>query len=117
MFAYGAALFFEIPGRGPRIGWLVFASMGTLAILLASGRQGLVIWIISAAVVLWIHRRRLLLFFIGQSCINNKYPFKTNRFGLKRGYTGTNRQKKSDAGTYDMCFIKPHVLQTIMVKT
>jgi hypothetical protein len=65
MFAYGASEYFESSGRRARLGWITFAIFGTLGILFASGRQGLVIWLVSAAVVLLIHRRKLLLFFIG----------------------------------------------------
>lgn len=64
MFAYGSATFFEASTRSSRIGWGVFATVGTLGILLASGRQGLIIWILSATLVLFIHRRKLLIFFV-----------------------------------------------------
>jgi O-antigen ligase len=41
--------------------WAALFVTGTLGTILASARQGLVIWIVSVTVVLWVFRRRLLL--------------------------------------------------------
>jgi O-antigen ligase len=42
--------------------WRVMFLIGTTATVLASARQGLIIWLLSIAVVLWVFRRALLVF-------------------------------------------------------
>ncbi|NIA25557.1 MAG: hypothetical protein GWP04_08290 [Gammaproteobacteria bacterium] len=64
---YAIASFFGSVTRRAKAGWATAALFGTVAILLASGRQGLVIWVVAVAVLLWVHRRSLLLLFIGPS--------------------------------------------------
>ena len=48
-------------GRGK---WVSIGLLGTVAMLLASGRQGLVIWVVAIAVLLWSRRRRWFLGFV-----------------------------------------------------
>jgi len=64
IFAYALAFAFRSSKRTSKIGWSALALLGTLGILLTSGRQGLVIWLVSAAVLLWFYRRSLLLIFV-----------------------------------------------------
>jgi O-antigen ligase len=49
----------------PRAGrWLVVSALGTLSVILSSGRQGVVIWIVSLAVVTFVFRRELFVLVI-----------------------------------------------------
>jgi O-antigen ligase len=64
IFAYGLASFFAVSERAGRIGWAGVATLGTAGILLSAGRQGLVIFLASAAAVLFFQRRRLFLILI-----------------------------------------------------
>jgi len=64
IFAYALASVLNATDRRARLGWAALALMGTLGMLLTSGRQGLIIWLVSAAVLLWFHRRKLLLLLI-----------------------------------------------------
>lgn len=64
VFAYALAQTFESsPGRARRL-WASLAIIGTLAVVLSSGRQGVAIWLASSAVLLWIYRRTLLLILV-----------------------------------------------------
>lgn len=64
VFAYALAQTFESsPGRARRL-WASLAIVGTLAVVLSSGRQGVAIWLASSAVLLWIYRRTLLLILV-----------------------------------------------------
>jgi len=60
-FAFALSGVFTARERSARLGWSTMAVIGTVGMLLAAGRQGLVIWLASAAVVLFFHRRRLFL--------------------------------------------------------
>ena len=64
IFAYALASALNATNRRARLGWAALALMGTLGMLLTSGRQGLIIWLVSAAVLLWFYRRKLLLLLI-----------------------------------------------------
>ena len=60
---YGLARLLRRDGS-PRIIWLVVVVIGLSGTLLASGRQGVVIWIIGAAVLLLIERPRLSILLV-----------------------------------------------------
>lgn len=67
--AYALARWFTIrrerTDAGPSaVLWQVIFVIGTVGTVLASARQGLVIWLASVAVVLWIFRRSLLAFVV-----------------------------------------------------
>lgn len=62
--AYCLAEYFEAPRRR-RVRWLGGVALGMIGTLLASGRQGVVAFLLSTAVVLWVHRRSLLLLALG----------------------------------------------------
>lgn len=64
IFAYSLSSVFLARHSRARLGWGVVAVLATLGVLLTSGRQGLIIWLASAAILLWFHRRTLLLIFI-----------------------------------------------------
>jgi len=59
--AYALAAVFRSESRSEKVQWMVWSIVGTLSMLFASGRQGLVIWLAAVAVLLWIHRRRLFI--------------------------------------------------------
>jgi len=64
-FAFGFASFLaESTSKRRRAQMGAIAALGTVGMLLASGKQGLIIWATSAAVLLWLHRRRLFLVLI-----------------------------------------------------
>lgn len=62
--AYALALFLNSATTKERLKWGVLAVLGTAGTLLASGRQGLVIWLVATAVLLWVHRRKLFAFLV-----------------------------------------------------
>lgn len=49
--------------------WIALALVGALGVVLASGRQGVVMWMTSMAVLLWVLRRRLLVLLIAPATI------------------------------------------------
>ena len=57
--AYALAALFHASSRTEKVQWLMWSIVGTVAMVLASGRQGLVIWLAAVSVLLWVHRRRL----------------------------------------------------------
>jgi O-antigen ligase len=61
VFAYALSCLLAAEQRRGRVGWSAVGVAGTVGMLLAAGRQGMVIWLASAAVVLFFHRRRLFL--------------------------------------------------------
>ena len=63
--AYALAMFFTSDEVGSRRRWMAAVVVGTLAVTLSSGRQGLVIWLVSVVLLLWVHRRRLFFTLIG----------------------------------------------------
>jgi O-antigen ligase len=63
--AYALASFLASDKGRRRAGWLAFFALGTIGMLLASGRQGLIIWLVSVAVLLWVQRRQLFVTLIG----------------------------------------------------
>lgn len=63
--AYALALFLNYDKARERRKWGILAAAGTLGTLLASGRQGLVIWVVATAALLWVHRRQLFALFLG----------------------------------------------------
>lgn len=65
VFAYAFASYLTVEDRRKRRLWILIALAGTAGMLLSSGRQGLIIWLASAAVLLWLHRRLLFALLIG----------------------------------------------------
>ena len=59
--AYALAAFFKSDLRSEKVQWMVWSIVGTVTMLLASGRQGLVIWLAAVAVLLWVHRRSMFI--------------------------------------------------------
>lgn len=59
--AYALAQTLLASTRAMRMRWLAGAALGTVAVILASGRQGLAMWVAVVAVLLWVLRRRWLL--------------------------------------------------------
>ncbi len=64
VFAYALAEAFEAASSRVRLPWVLLAVVGTLAVLLSSGRQGLAIWLVASAALLWIYRRTLLIILV-----------------------------------------------------
>lgn len=62
---YGLALLLEARTTPVRLAWGTLSSLGTLAVVLASGRQGVAIWLGSILALLWFRRRRLLILLLG----------------------------------------------------
>jgi len=59
--AYAYARFYVTP-RGTRRGhWIALLLMGSLATVLSSGRQGVLIWLVGISVIMLVHRRELFL--------------------------------------------------------
>jgi O-antigen ligase len=58
--AYGLASFFAASDRHARRGWMALYVASTIAIVLSSGRQGVVIWVCVTAVLLATYRRKVL---------------------------------------------------------
>lgn len=58
--AYALAAYFRRGEDDPGGRWLALAGVGTVGVVLTSGRQGLIILVLSLAVLLWAHRRILL---------------------------------------------------------
>ncbi len=61
---YAVARALQPVDKAGRWKWLTIGLLGTVAMLLASGRQGLVIWVVAIAVLLWSRRRRWFLGFV-----------------------------------------------------
>jgi len=66
--AYSLARYFEMPDRG-RLKWIGGFAFGTVATVLASGRQGVAMWVVAVGILLFIHRRRLFLWLIGPAAL------------------------------------------------
>jgi O-antigen ligase len=58
--AFALAQYF-ISGRRGSGAWLWVIAFGTASIVLGSGRQGVAIWVVSIAALLWVYRRELFL--------------------------------------------------------
>jgi O-antigen ligase len=66
--AYSLAKYFESIGVG-RLKWIAGFTVGTVATVLASGRQGVAMWVVGVAILLFVHRRRLFLWLIGPAAL------------------------------------------------
>lgn len=62
--AYALAMFLSGPSGPDRRRDLALFFMGTAGVVLASGRQGVIIWLASVAVLLFVHRRRTFFLLI-----------------------------------------------------
>jgi len=63
--AFALASFFESETRRQKAGWIVLFLSGTAGTLLASGRQGIAMWMAATGLLLWFHRRHLFILMIG----------------------------------------------------
>ena len=57
--SYAFAVFLTAENRRERVRWGVLSGIGTMGLLLASGRQGVLIWLAAVTVLLFVHRRTL----------------------------------------------------------
>lgn len=84
LLVFSLAMFFD--RKGSRGFWLGSGVVGLLAVVLASGRQGVGMALAGAAVVLWFQRRQLLLLLLGPAIAASIYIFRHELFdALSRG--------------------------------
>jgi O-antigen ligase len=62
--AYALATLLMEETRTNRRFWTILVGMGTIGVVLSSGRQGLAIWLVAIVAVLWVLRRRLFVLLI-----------------------------------------------------
>ncbi len=62
--AFGCARYFASVERSRARPWLWLVALGTLCIVLASGRQGVAIWVVSIGVLFFVYRRVLFTLMI-----------------------------------------------------
>jgi O-antigen ligase len=62
--AFGFAQFLSVTPRRQARPWLWLVVLGTSSTMLASGRQGVAIWVVSFAALLFVYRRLLFMLFI-----------------------------------------------------
>lgn len=62
--AFALAHIFTEPRGTPKAHWYALMAMGSLSTVLSSGRQGVIIWLVSMSLLLFMYRRTLFLFFI-----------------------------------------------------
>ncbi|MGH8875014.1 MAG: O-antigen ligase family protein, partial [Acidimicrobiia bacterium] len=67
--AFALGSFFESSRPVERARWMGLFGLGTVGTILASGRQGVVIWVAGVAVLLWVHRRWLLAALLGPAAV------------------------------------------------
>ena len=67
--AYALATAFTADQRRARSYWFALFVLATFGLILASGRQGLIMWLISVLVLLWVLRRRLLMLLVGPAAV------------------------------------------------
>ncbi len=70
--AYSLAKYFATPGIG-RLKWIAAFVFGTGATVLASGRQGVAMWVVAVAILLFVHRRRLFILLVGPATLGLVY--------------------------------------------
>ncbi len=70
--AFSLAKYFGKPGAG-RLRWIAGFTFGTAATVLASGRQGVAMWVVAVAILLFVHRRRLFILLIGPATLGLVY--------------------------------------------
>ena len=63
--AYALATFFTTDDIRKRRSWMALFILATTGLILASGRQGLIMWMASVLLLLWVLRQRLLIMLIG----------------------------------------------------
>jgi O-antigen ligase len=59
--AFALANYFIAGRRRGSSTWLWVVGVGTMSIVLGSGRQGVAIWVVSIAALLWVYRREIFL--------------------------------------------------------
>jgi O-antigen ligase len=62
--AYSLAMVFRYVDKRSKLGWSVIFVIGTAGTILASGRQGVVIWLASVMILLLLHRRRAFVLLV-----------------------------------------------------
>ncbi|NOY55786.1 MAG: hypothetical protein GXP34_07335 [Actinobacteria bacterium] len=67
--AYALASYFRGGTLRVRAGWMTLFAIGTIGTVLASGRQGVAIWMVAIGILLWLHRRRLFLLLLGPATL------------------------------------------------
>ena len=68
--------------REHRRWWIVVGAVGVLSLVLASGRQGVVMALVGISVVLWSTRRRLFLGLLAPSAIVAGYAYRDTLFDI-----------------------------------
>lgn len=63
--AFGLGKYLSIPRGRPRSAWLYLIGLGVAATALSSGRQGIIILVTTAAILLFLHRRELFILLLG----------------------------------------------------
>jgi len=66
--AFALAQFLKAFGTR-KLGWLVAFTVGTVATVLASGRQGVAMWLVAVGLLLVVHRRRLFFLLLGPAAV------------------------------------------------
>jgi O-antigen ligase len=66
--AFSLARYFGTPGL-ERLKWIGGFVFGTAATVLASGRQGVAMWVVAVAILLFVHRRRLFILLVGPATL------------------------------------------------
>jgi O-antigen ligase len=67
--AYSLATVFTTEGRRQKRYWLALFIFTTAGLMLASGRQGLIMWMASVLIILWVLRRRILVLLVGPAAV------------------------------------------------
>ena len=67
--AFALASYFRGETLRVKAGWMTLFAIGTVGTILASGRQGVAIWMVATGILLWIHRRRLFLLLLGPAAL------------------------------------------------
>lgn len=73
--AYSLAMVFRSVNKRSRLGWSVTFIIGTVGTVFSSGRQGIVIWLASVMILLWLHRRKAFVLFVVPSVAATLWTF------------------------------------------
>lgn len=67
--AYALARSFETPTSSGRMWWRAGFIVATIGVVLSAGRQGVAMWLVGVAVLLFVHRRSLFLVLLGPAAV------------------------------------------------
>ncbi len=67
--AYALASYFGSKDTKSKLVWMALFIVGTAGTVLASGRQGVAMWVVAVALLLLIHRRRLFFLLLGPAVV------------------------------------------------